>query len=38
MEICHGMGCERKRMHWACPVVVVDGQPMGWWAALKECP
>jgi len=28
----------RKRIHWACPVVVVNGQPIGWWTTLKGCP
>ena len=37
-EICHVISSRRKRIHWACPVVVEDGQPMGWWATLKGCP
>lgn len=27
-----------KFVMWACPIVVMDGQPMGWWATLKGCP
>ena len=38
IEFCFGMGSGRKRVHWACLVVVVDEQPMGWSAALKRCP
>lgn len=37
-EICHVTSSGIKRIHWACQVVVVDGQPKGWWATLKECP
>jgi len=32
------MSSGRKRMHWVYLVVVVAGQPMGWWAVLKGCP
>ena len=34
----HGMGSGRKRMHWACLVVVMAGQPMDRWTVLKGCP
>ena len=36
-RFCHGIGSGRKRMHWVYPIVVVVGQPMGWWVVLKGC-
>ena len=35
MEFCHEMSSGAANVFW--PKVVV-GQPMGWWAVLKECP
>ena len=37
-ETFHVTSSGRKRIHWACQVMVVDKQPMGWWVTLKGCP